>query len=577
MQTSSIDIPSGRELAAALERDDLLTAVAKLPLDRLKEVGAILAGMHADETPDVLGFFGRLSWATMEHRDQMRFSYLVSGFITETSESPQKLVRFLHVLRSATGDANLYQLQDAFEHWLARQRSQYREILQIIQDGAWDSPFVGSVLQSWRQHAPSDALDATLGLCEDTRPGVRRQAIYALGSFVDSEDRVRKLAAHRLASLMDGPDSEEKRVAVLSATNMVAKPDGMLPDVTEALEKVAEAPSVEIRKELILSLVRNQDTYPAALRSKVFELMKSVRKDDVEAVNLIDMVLYNMDLESDPAAFADLLTTILGQSDGAPSLKSFDSAVQAIRSARHETLGRLVIRWLLEGEHEICSQIGDLFPPLDSSVYQFSFADFNLSVAEVFYLSRKVFGYMNFMHGPAVSLLYACLSALAEKMRKAMENEIVSFWLRNYPDDIEVFKAVFAAYPCDGIDKSIQRLEKGVVAYERALERLPSNPALLPSARERRIQSEIRSQQNRDIVKDARKTSILESMFHTKTILYGRSSITHVYRGQGSEPVRQVVTFSSFEHSAALPRMSVLQPAIFDRMLFDFRRERPPS
>ena len=577
MQSGSINIPSERELADALERDDVLTLIAKLPLDRLQEVGAVLARIQAYETLDVLGFFDRLAWSAMDRRDQIRYSYVISGFITETSASPEKLVRFLHVVHSAARDANVYQLQGGFERWLDRKRSQSREILQIIQDGAWDSPFVGSVLQSWRQDAPSDALDATLDLCEDTRPGVRRQAIYALGSFVNSEDRVRKLAARRLASLMDGPDSEEKRVAVLSATNMVAKPDGMLPEVTEALEKVAEAPSAEIRKELILGLVRNRDAYPAALRSKVFELMKSVRKDDVETVNLIDMVLYNMDLENDPAAFADLLTTILGQSDGAPSLKSFDSAVQAIRSARHETLGRLVIRWLLEGEHEICSQIGDLFPPLDSSVYQFSFADFNLSDAEVFYLSRKVFGYMNFMHGPAVSLLYACLSALAEKMRKAMENEIVSFWLRNYPDDIEVFKVVFAAYPRDGIGKSIQRLGKGVEAYERALEMLPSNPALLPSARERRIQSEIRSQQNRGIVKAARKTSILGSIFHTKTILYGRSSVTHIYGGKDSEPVRQVVTFSSFEHSAALPRMSVLQPATFDRMLFDFRRERPPS
>ena len=577
MQTIPINIPSKEELADALGRGDLLALIANLPLDRLEDVGALLAKIHAEGLQNAIVFFDRLFWAEMDQRDQIRWNYVIRGFIAETSESSDKLIQFLHSLHSAVGSNNAYSIHQGLERWLAKNRSRSGEIMQLIGDGAWDSPFVGAVLASWRQVAPSDALDASLALCEDVRSETRRQAIFALGGFAGSEDHLRKLAAGRLANIVLGPGSEERRVAVSAATNMAVKPDGIPTDLVEALEKVADAPSIEIRRELILGLVRNRNAYPAGLRVKVFDLMKTVDKDDVETVNLIDMALSNMEIEKDRDAFADLLTAILCQVDGAPPLKSFGSAVHAIKSAGYETLGWLVVRWLLDGEHEICSQLSDLFPPLDRSAYKFGLDDFNLSEAEIFYLSRKVFGYMNFMHGPAVSLLYACLSALDGERREAMGNEIASFWLRNYPDDIELFDTVFAAYPRDGLDRSIRHMRKTVEAYERALETLPPNPALLPSGRERRIQAEIRSQQNRKIMKAAKKASILGSIFHTRTILYGRSSVTHVYNGKGKEPVRQVVAFSSYEQSAALPRMDVLYPTRFNNLILKFRSERRPS
>jgi hypothetical protein len=231
----------------------------------------------------------------------------------------------------------------------------------------------------------------------------------------------------------------------------------------------------------------------------------------------------------------------------------------------------------LDGDPHVCSEIHSLFPPLDQSIYDFDLGPFSLRDDEALYLSRKVFGYMSYMHGPAVSLLSACLRRLQGTGRPALEEAIIDFWLRNYPNDLALFDQILVDHPWDGLGASIGRMRECVEAYQGALEELPRNRALEPSSSERRVQADIRADRQREITKVSHKNSIFASLMTVSTILYGRASITYTYAGPDEKPVRRAVPFTSHSIKTANPQMDVLHPARLNYLVWNFRSERRPS
>lgn len=289
------------------------------------------------------------------------------------------------------------------------------------------------------------------------------------------------------------------------------------------------------------------------------------------------MALYKMDLGEDRETIFDTLTALLTQETDAPSLEVFDSLTHKIVTADHSLLCWYATRWLLDGDIGICRQLSALFPPLNRSPYDFDLSSFNLTPAEVFYLARKIYVYLMFNHGAGVSLLIACLMELKLELRKQLEADIASFWLCNFPGDIEIFKAAIEAAPRKGLKVSVTRLRAHIDTYEKPLQTLPENPALRPSTMERRIQAELARERGRDVGRMAMKKSILGDLVHTSHLLYGRTSVTYVYRGEGEEPIRQVMPMQSFQTSAPLPKMDVLFPTRLNYLLYRFRREKRPT
>ncbi|MGO8149462.1 hypothetical protein AB9F36_06525 [Rhizobium leguminosarum] len=406
---------------------------------------------------------------------------------------------------------------------------------------------------------------------------MRGQAIYALSGFAKTQGQLSSTASTKLAELVSASEGATLLAAIVSATNMLQNMSEKPPLLVRTLQDATVDPDRDVRHELISGLARYPEAYPTELRSRIFDLMKTVPADWVETIELIDMAIYYMDIASDRLLVADLLSALMTQDGNAPTLKTFDSAIYKIASLGNEMLGWFATKWLLDGALEVRAQVHDLFPPLDKSAYDFSLASFSLSAPEIRYLARKIFGYMIFSHGPATSLLWSCLAFLDETNREKLESEIAGFWLRNFPGDLELFDALVTTHPQKGLEMSVVQMRQHIEAYEKSLNSLRPNPALRPSASERRVQAEIAHDSNRDIIRNARKQSIFASIMAKKTILYGRASISYFHASPSAEPVRQVVPLINHETSTAMPRMDALYPARFNYMLRVFRAERRPK
>jgi hypothetical protein len=565
------------ELRASISDGSFPAKIPDLEFNTLKNIGALMADLHNEGSQDIVSYFEKLDWDTLSNRDQTRMAHVIEGFATSVKDTSERIIPFFHIMHARVSSHNAYHVDKGFESWMSANRSQISEVVVLIKCGNQDSPFLGKMLHIWREAVPVDALNAAIAFSQDKRPDIKRQAILALSAFNCADEEEAVLVETRLVELASSSIVDDQRVAIAAMGRMLEKQYNKSTRLVAALEKAADQPSAEIRHELIASITYARDAYPLPLRDKVLALMKTVQSDCGETLNLIDLALYNMDTDKDREAIFETLTAILGQETGAPALKAFDSLVHKVGAGADELAGWYAARWLLDGRYRICSQLNSFFPPLDKSVYDFGLNALSLSNADIFYLARKIFVYLMFSHGPAVSLMCACLASLDLKERKLLERDIVAFWLRNYPSDLDLFEAAYNAYPRNGLKASIGRMRQQVNAYEKPLRALPSNPALRPSTMERRTQAEISHERNREISRAAEESSLFASLFHKSTLLYGRSSITYIYPTGSDEPIRQVIPMQSFSTSSALPRMDILYPTRLNYLLYQFRREKRPE
>ncbi len=570
-------IPTRSNVLAAIQGGGLLALVANIKFPDLHSVGAIIAEIHNEGGCDAIAFFDDFDWPAVAARQHhTRLSYILRGFIAAIEDETLRVVEFLHRIFRQLGKNRAYELREGFEEWLSLDTERPPASVQIILSFNDDSPFVGPALLIWRSNAPVEALQETLNICKDARSEIRRQAIFALSGFASAEEDLRLAAASELAAIIAGSFIEDKLTAISSASSMINEMSQVPPDLVSALEGACIDPPPAVRHQIIAGWALRQNKFPEGMRNLILELMKTVTADFEDTLDLMDMAISNMDIVQEREEVLSLISGILTQSENPPQLKALDSTIYKIRSSSHADLGWFTTSWLLAGDSEISSQVHDLYQPLDQHIYDFDVAAFDLRAIDAAYLTRKIFGFLLFCHGPAVSLLYACLAAVDAKERPALEKEIAFFWLRNFPDDLKLFDAVLAAHPHAGMKASIKRLHDLSGGYEDELKKLPRNPALRPSPLERQVQAEIARDQHAEIMKSAKRGSILSSMFQESVLLYGNTSISYIYK-EANQPVRQVIPLKSFETSAALPRMGGLYPARFSYIVQHFRNERRPA
>ena len=565
------------KIEVASQEGALLDTIAEIDFDQLEAAGSTLADFHRKGTTDGLAYFESLSWSDLSSRDQMRNATVLEAFLSNLQAQAERISSFIHAVADEIHQNNTYHLQNGFQNWASANGDQLPALADLISAGSEDSPFLTPLLHAWWSNAPEDALATAITFCDDARPQIRQDAIFALGAFKYNGVESAGPAIAKLSTLLDSQKDEARLTAIAASARLLDQLEAPVDELTAKLEALCKDPDPDTRHALIAGHVHNKTAYPEQLKHTVYTLMKTVTADCPGTLDRIDMAFYNMDLDKDREMIFDILSALLTQETDAPSLEVFDSLTHKIETADHGLLCWYATRWLLDGDFRICTQLSALFPPLNRSPYDFDLSSFNLTPVEVFYLARKIYAYLMFNHGAGVSLLIACLMALKLDHRKQLEADIASFWLRNFPGDIEIFKVAIEATPRKGLKSSVMRLSAHIDTYEKPLQTLPKNPALRPSTMERRIQAELARERGRDVGRMAMKKSILGDLVHTSHLLYGRTSVTYVYRGEGEEPIRQIIPMQSFQTSTPLPKMDVLYPTRLNFLLYRFRREKRPT
>ena len=565
------------KLTAAIDDGALQNGIAEIDFDQLQSAGSIVADLHNQSAIDAVAFFLTLPWRDLSISDQMRNATVLETCLGNLKEKAECIYSFVHAVAGKFHEYNVYELQNGFQNWASANGDQLPALADLISAGSDDSPVLTPLVHAWWKDAPEDALSAAIKFCDDSRQQIRQDAVCALGAFKYDDAESAAPAIPKLSTLLDSQIDEARLAAIAASARLLDQLEDPVDELTAKLEALCKDPDPNTRHALIAAYGYNKTAYPEHLQHAVFTLMKSVTTDCPDTLDRINSALYNMDTDKDRETVFDILSALLTQEHNAPSLETFGSLTRKIETSDHSLLGWYVTRWLLDGDFRICRQLSELFPPLNRAPYIFDLSAFNLLPAELFYLARKIYVYLMFNNGAGVSLLVACLMALKLDHRKQLEADIASFWLRNFPGDIEIFEAAIQANPRSGLKASVSRLSADIDAYEKPLQALPKNPALRTSTMESRIQAVLARDRDRDVGCMAMKKSVLGDLIHTSHLLYGCTSVAYVYRGDGEEPIRQVMPTQSFQVSAPLPKMDVLFPTRLNYLLYRFRCEKRPT
>lgn len=567
------------EVRAALAAGELLSHLAEVPYSEVESVASAVVRLVQDGELDFTSEFSTSTLSGLARATTRRVEQVLADVLPQIDCEPFVAVDISHALIDLCEQpGSEHTAISMFEKWLEHHTSKSEEVLSALECDPRDSPLLLGTFLALAKVNAGEAVSRAVAICDDQRPVMRRHAAMALGYM--------ELSGKHLQSANDslversGPSSLElDRVNAISAIHRrlqgIEDPKDKSQQLFEALQAACSNPPPAVLNELVHGLILDKIKHPNSLKESIFALMPDVQADQPQTIGLIDMVLYGLDLDAERDLVLRVVRGMLTSGPKAIGIDALDSTKHKLAAEPPSVLGWYIVELLLDGRQPLGEAASRIFPPLDVKLYAFDLAPHNLSVDEVFYLVRKVYAYLMLDRGPAVSLLAACLKFLSGEVLKAMEGEIASFWLENYPGDIAMFERVLDTSP--ELKSSVKRLKKARDAYLKGLPDGRGNDAFKPSPPERQAQWDRRRKEQHEIAKQAHKSSVFLSFIHTKTMLYGRGAVSYVYGPGADEPTRHEMLYQSHETSTPIPRMDLHCPERLAYLRLRFRMEERPK
>ncbi|MCK0129236.1 hypothetical protein [Erythrobacter sp. F6033] len=567
------------DLRDAIANEHLLSHLAEVPYGEVENVASAFVSLVQDGELDFMSEFSARTLSGLTQTTSRRIEQVLAEVLPQIDCEPSVAMDISHVLIDLCEQpGSEHTAISMFEKWLDSRTSKSSEVLAALEADSRDSPLLLGTLLALAKVNADEAVTRSVAICDDQRPVMRRHAVMALGYMELSGEHLQ--SANDFLVKRSGPASlESDRVNAISAIHRrlqgIEDPKDKPPQLFEALQAACNNPPPAVLNELVHGLILEKIKHPTSLKESIFALIPNVQADQAQTIDLIDMVLYGLDLDTE----RDLvLRVIKGMLTGDPQAIGID----AIDSTKHKLAGEppsvlcwYIVELLLDGRQTLGEAAARVFPPLDVKLYPFDLAPHDLSEDELFYLVQKVFAYLMLYRGPAVSLLAACLELLSGDALKAMEDEIASFWLGNYPGDIALFESVLDT--SSKLKPSVKRLKKARDEYLNGLSDGQGNDAFKPSPPERQAQWDRKRKEQHQIAKQAHKSSVFLSLIHTKTMLYGRGAVSYVYGSGADEPTRHEMLYQSHESSTPIPRMEVHCPERLAYLRLRFRLEERPQ
>lgn len=567
------------EVRAALAAGELFSHLAEVPYGEVESVASAVVRLVQDGELNFTSEFSTSTLSGLTRATSRRVEQVLADVLPQIDCEPFVAVDISHALIDLCEQpGSEHTAISMFEKWLEHHTSKSEEVLSALECDPRDSPLLLGTFLAFAKVNAGEAVSRAVAICDDQRPVMRRHAAMALGYMELSGEHLQ--SANDFLVKRSGPASLElDRVNAISAIHRrlqgIEDPKDKSQQLFEALQAACNNPPPAVLNELVHGLILDKIKHPNSLKESIFALMPDVQADQPQTIDLIDMVLYGLDLDAERDLVLRVVTGMLTSGPKAIGIDALDSTKHKLAAEPPSVLGWYIVELLLDGRQPLGEAASRIFPPLDVKLYAFDLAPHNLSEDEVFYLVRKVYAYLMLDRGPAVSLLAACLKFLSGEVLKAMEGEIASFWLENYPGDIAMFERVLDTSP--ELKPSVKRLKKARDAYLKGLPDGRGNDAFKPSPPERQAQWDRKRKEQHEIAKQAHKSSVFLSFIHTKTMLYGRGAVSYVYGPGADEPTRHEMLYQSHETSTPIPRMDLHCPERLAYLRLRFRIEERPK
>ena len=568
------------EILAAASTGALLDTIASIPYDAADQLADVLAELHNDGRRDVLKVF-RSDELPSADPTFFRLQHAFCLTLPRIRSSVAEAAATCQVLFDKAGnDLAAGRVYNALLDWLQLSRHRVDEGLALVQDDLDNQTGITRhVLVAGAAHDPEKYAEEALDLSHQPQPHIRQDALFALGRMAPEDDgSILDRITERLDEVIESPDSDrDAAIAIGAALQLLDRFGERLVRVVEPLlVKACNNPPPITRHAIAVGLHGGHDSYTEAMIDASFSAIQHVEGDAPGAIDIIDSILYQWDLDGDRQRVLRFLRHLLSNGENAIDLEALDSFQHKLTNGPGDLLGWYVVSLLLTGDHRLSRAACGLLPHEEAPAgLDIDLTEFALDSAWVPFLARKILGYCLVKRAGASALLLSCLRAASSESRAELETLVLSHFLINYPGEIEWFEA--SVSPNDPAEVSVQRLSSSLTRYLEGLQRTGFCAAFQPSARELLLQGQRQADLARTIWEEAKKRSVMYQLVPTSVLLYGSGSVYYVHADKDTDPQRKEMSLASFRQEIDIPRLEVLDPVGLQYAIVRFRLEAPPK
>lgn len=567
-------------ILAAASTGVLLDTIASTPYDAADQLAEELAEIHNEGRLDVLKVF-RSDEVPSPNPTFFSLQRVFRLALPRIRCRVAEAAATCQVLFDKGGDdlaAGL--VYDALRDWLQRSCRRVEEGLTLVRRDLDNRiGITRHVLVAGAVHEPKKYAEEALDLSRQPQQHIRQDALYALGRMALEDDgSILDRITKRLNEVIESPDSDrDEAIAIGAALELLNRFSERVVRVVEPLlVKACSDPPPITRHAIAVGLQGGHNRYTEAMINASFSAIQQVDGDAPGTIDVIDSILYHWDLAGDRQRVLRFLRHLLSNGDGAIDIEALDSFRYKLTKGPGDLLGWYVVSLLLTGDHRLSRAASRLLPQTEAPAgLDIDLTEFALGSAWIPFLAQKILGYCLVKRAGSSALLLSCLRATSSENRADLETLILSYFLMNYPGEIEWFEE--AVSENDPAEDSVERLSSLVARYLEGLQRTGFCAAFQPSARERQLQAHRQADLAREIWKEAQKRSVLSQLVPVSTLLYGSGSVYYVHADEDSDPQRKEMPLSSHHQTIEIPRLQVLDPVGLQYAMVGFRLEVPPK
>lgn len=271
---------------------------------------------------------------------------------------------------------------------------------------------------------------------------------------------------------------------------------------------------------------------------------------------------------------ADSLVEALLLNNSDLEITQLDSFSYYLLNENKDNLNRILTKWFLSSETNLCRAIPDLVSGKERGRLELSFDFSQLKGNEdhPIVVARKAIGWLFTFPVTVSSLLLSIYKEVSLVHKKQIEELLFEPLLLSYTGKLKRYFEDIKKKNDLGINEVIERLFTMLNQYnEDAHLTSDINELKSPSENAHAYWKEF-NRKFEDARENGRK-SFIQDLFTTQHLLYGNSTAHYVYDKSGAQQ-RSELQMSSHSYSSELPKLNVIDPYGLDYMLRMFRVER---
>lgn len=521
--------------------------------------------LHNDGQIDLISIPGQPTFANVPGHDFFTAQQFYCEAIPDLRTDVTALMECCRILIEQAGsDGAASQPNGAFRKWCQNNPADGAAVIREARSGnELARRFVTFALQAAEN--VRGAVDFVQSFDDDRR----LSAMAALGGMTFNDPAKIREAIQVLEPFVSNVADDNVRANALFAAFDVLKKHNDIDTASRLAIAAAKEPGPSTLHSIAHVVWLHHSSLSAQALQIALVALERVQSEHLGTVRILDMGLHRLLGTKDEALVLNFLSIKLREEK--LTFENFQTTASELRRNNPQRLYELIVRWFLSGSIALCDNVSDLVPIDEKRPFDTSIQPLGLTSVQQIFLCRKAIGFLFVRPVPCCSIIVSVLRGGDKDAKEPVTDLLFDPLLLSYSGGVvDYLKGIGADDPAHA---AIQIALNKHEAYFAGLERT----GLIREMHSSDYQRDVVRQRTHDEMRAARKAaerqSVLLSVVHRSTLLYGKRSLTYVLDNDGS---RRAVALDlhSVGMSFELPRREVLDPVGLDYMIRVYRVEK---